>query len=316
MFPLCLILGTALWILPEVGNILLWGGWFVAILIALIWTELNNRLALLRERSQMLGICSFASCLLAPMFLEWQPVGVVPLLLIGSFACFFTAIETKRTEGYVFYTFLLLACCILFVPQLIWLIPLYWWMTSMTLRTLNASNVSASGLGLLCPVAAHSIYLFSTSGWTSVQTFYNDLLSKSVDADVSYWLFLNQTNIQTLTPADWQFLVTAIVLAIMSLVSVVHFQHTLLDDKYHVRQAYQLLFVVLIALWACLLLFTNERHTLLILLLFCNAPFLAHYFTLAKGMVANIMFLLGLVAYTLTLIFNYNTEWILSLIFS
>ncbi len=311
-----MILGTAIWILPEVGNLLLWGGWFVAILMVLIWTELNNRLSLLRERSQMLGICAFTSSLVMPAFLEWHTISMAPLLLLGSFACFFCAIESKKTEGYVFYTFLLLTTTILCVPQLIWLLPLYAWMTGMTLRTFRASNVSASCLGVLFPLIVHGIYVFYDRGGLDIQDFYTTLFQQSVHVDLSYWTEVSQTQIENLTPSDWQFLSTSAGLFFMSVVSVMHFQHTSLNDRYHVRQAYQMLFVVVVTLWVCLILFSQQRQTLLMLLLFVNAPFLAHYFTLARGRWADIVFILGFVGFVLTLIFNYNTEWILSLIFS
>ena len=57
LLPIALVMGSLLWILPEAGNLLLWGGWFVGILTAYGWFEMNARLQLLRERSLM-PICS------------------------------------------------------------------------------------------------------------------------------------------------------------------------------------------------------------------------------------------------------------------
>ena len=74
ILPIALVVGSVLWILPEAGNLLLWGGWFVALLTTYGWMEMNARMILLRERSRMVSTTVFASLTAIPLlhYAQWE----------------------------------------------------------------------------------------------------------------------------------------------------------------------------------------------------------------------------------------------------
>lgn len=314
--PLCLVIGSALWLLPEVGNILLWGGWFVAIVAALCYAELNTKESLLRKRSQMTSTVCFALLAVYPHSHHWNWHSMAPLLLLGSCYCLIQTAQTTRPEGYTFYSYALLSCAAAVLPQTLWLVPVLAWCQATSIGSLTLRSAMAALLGMCAPMAMLGLYLYVVKGATDLLPLVAQHLAPCFKPDLSYWMQLFNTSVEEWTVHDWQFASTAGCLLSISIVSISHYVHTALKDKLRVRTFFNMLMLMEVALWLTLLLFPAQADALLLLLSAISAPFVAHYFTLSQGWAANVVFGLSLSAFACLAIFNYNVQWILSLIFS
>ena len=322
--PVCIIAGSVLWLLPEVGNPLLWGGWFVAIATTLLWAELTNSETLMRVRSQMISTTFFAGMLLLPDLHMGSYASWLPFTLLGSYACLFKLFDVQRAEGYVFYSFFLLSIAILLSPPLLWLIPIYWWSMGFYFQKLTPRSWIASIFGLITPIILWGLWM-GVDGWLSneertllpiVTSQIASIFSASTHFDLHYWQQIFNTPACNISASDWRLLTTTGWFLIFSVVSTSHFHFNALQNKLKVRTYLQTLLLVEVVLWFCLIFMADESTPLMQLLMLTSAPFIAHYFTLSRGWMSNLLFAIGLISYIAILIFNYNSTWILSLIFS
>ncbi len=161
-----------------------------------------------------------------------------------------------------------------------------------------------------------SLYHIGITGRSDFLQFISEHLSECIHPDYTYWKDLLNAQPSNWSVHNWQFVATALCLLGISIVSTAHFLYTALKDKLRVRTFYNMLFLTEVALWVILLLYPQQREALLFLLSVNSAPFIAHYFTLSRGWLANLTFALCILTFISLIIFNYNTQWILSLIFS
>ena len=97
----------------------------------------------------------------------------------------------------------------------------------------------------------------------------------------------------------------------ISVVSLVHFLRTAYNDKIRTRQYYYLLLLQVLPL--ALIHFALPQHfnTTLPLCLVTLAPFVGHYFALARGRGMNVWFILWVLLFLLLGIANYLDLWTL-----
>ena len=316
ILPLVLGAGSLIWILPEAGNLLLWGGWFVALLTTYVWMETNARQLLLRERSRMVSTTYFASISAVPLLHEFRLEVLLPLALLLCYACLFTSYQERRPEGNLFHAFLLLGLSALLLPQVLWLCPLLLFSSSLHLRSLTPSSLFAAFMGLLLPLAGYALWALVQWDFSLLTHFISNTGQALTRLNWDYWQSVYTATPQTLPIADWQFLISAGCTLLLSLIAIINQVQTSYLDKIRVRMFYYLIALIQGGLAVLLILFPEERCTLLHLLIANGAPLIAHFFTLTRGWFATTVFWITLLGLILLTIFNYNTEWIFSLIFS
>ena len=316
ILPIALVVGSVLWILPEAGNLLLWGGWFVALLTTYAWMEMNARMLLLRERSRMVSITFFLSLTAVPLLHETSLKTLLPLSLILCYACLFSSYQERRPEGKLFHAFLLLGLGCLLLPPLLWLLPLLLFSCSLHLRSLTPGSLSGAILGLSLPflgVAVWALIIWDFSLITGgVEAFWHTF----THSDMSYWTTVYTATPLTLPVEEWQFLVSASCTLLLSLIAIVNQVQTSYLDKIRIRMFYYMMGIAQCGLTLLLLFFPEERWLWLHLLIANGAPLIAHYLTLTRGWFSSTLFWLSLLGCFLLIFFNHQTEWILSLIYS
>lgn len=316
ILPIALVVGSLLWILPEAGNLLLWGGWFVALLATYVWMETNSRQLLIRERSRMVSTTFFASLAAVPLLHEFRLASLLPLALLFCYACLFSAYQERRPEGKMFHAFLLLGIAALLLPQVLWLAPLLLFSCSLHLRTLTLGSAWATTIGLLLPLLGYTLWALVKWDFSLLLHFLESTRHALTHINGDYWQSIYTATPATLPAAEWQFLVSAGCTLLLSALAIIQQVRTSYLDKIRVRMFYYMMALVQGGLTVLLLLFPEERWTWLLLLITNGAPLIAHYMTLTRGWFSAAVFwtsLLGLISLTL---FNYNTEWIFSLIYS
>ena len=316
ILPLALGVGSLLWILPEAGNLLLWGGWFVALLTTYVWMETNARQQLIRERSRMVSTTVFVALTSVPLLHEFCLASLLPLALLLCYACLFAAYQERRPEGKMFHAFLLLGITALLLPQVLWLVPLLLFSCSLHLRSLTLGSLGATLMALLLPLVGYSLGALVKWDFSLLLQFIESTRHALTHIDSSYWQSIYTATPATLPVAEWQFLVSAGGTLLLSLIAITHQVRTSYLDKIRVRMYYYLIALVQGGLTVLLLLFPEERWTWLLLLITNGAPHIAHYLTLTRGWFCTTVFWMSLLILILITFFNYHTAWILSLIFS
>ena len=316
ILPLALGVGSLLWILPEAGNLLLWGGWFVAVLTTYGWMEMNARLILLRERSRMVSTTFFASLTAVPLLHSVRWESLLPLALLVMYAFLFASYQKRRPEGYLFHAFFLLGIGSLVLPQLLWLLPLLLFCSLIQLRSLTLGSLSATLMGLLLSIGILLLKSLWFWDFTSFLTTLKTMGDQLIAVDFTYWKDVYCATPATLPPEEWQFLTSAGCVVVPSIIAIIHQVQTSYLDKIRVRMFYYIIGMVHSALFLLLIIFPEERWTWLLLLIANSAPLIAHYLTLTRGWFTTTIFWLSLTGLILLTFFNYQTEWILSLIFS
>lgn len=316
LLPIALVAGSLLWILPEAGNVLLWGGWFVALVSTYVWMELNARLQLLRVRSRMVSVTYFVCLTIVPMLHEISLSSLLPLVLLLSYACLFSSYQERRPEAKVFHAFFLLGIACLLLPQLCWLLPLLFFSCGLHLRSLTLGSLGAVLIGLLLPVIAVGLWCFIQWDFTMLLEGITDYGHALTAVDLSYWESVYFATPLTLPTEEWQFLVSAGFLLLLSVISIVHQVQTSYLDKIRIRMCYYMMALLQGGFTLLLICFPEARWQWLLLLVANGAPHISHYFTLTRGWVSTVVFLLSLIGMLLLFFFNHHTEWIFSLIYS
>jgi hypothetical protein len=171
-------------------------------------------------------------------------------------------------------------------------------------------------MALLLPLVGYSLWALVKWDFSLLLQFIESTRHALTHIDSSYWQHVYTATPATLPVAEWQFLVSAGGTLLLSLIAITHQVRTSYLDKIRVRMYYYLIALVQGGLTVLLLLFPEERWTWLLLLITNGAPHIAHYLTLTRGWFTTIVFWLSLTGLILLTFFNYQTEWILSLIFS
>ena len=316
ILPIVLSVGSLLWILPEAGNLLLWGGWFVAVLTTYGWMEMNARMMLLRERSRMVSTTYFATLVAVPLLHEVGIVSLLPLALLACYGFLFVSYQERRPEGYLFHAFLLLGISSLVLPQVLWLFPLLLFCCLVQLRSLTLSSFSAALMGLFLSLAVLALKALWLWDFSTLSTTLSAMGDRLVGIDFSYWRMVYTATPTSLPTEAWQFLISTGSVLLISAIAVIQQVQTSYLDKIKVRMFYYVIGMVQCALFMLLILFPEERWAWLHLLIANSAPLTAHYMTLTRGWMSASVFWISLISLILITLFNYNTEWILSLIYS
>ena len=117
-------LSVLLWLLPGFGGWQQWAGLAAVGLTTYLLAELNNRYALLRIRSRMVGSSFLALALACPGLRLLSPEHGAMVALVVAYFQFFAAYQQHRPEGHLFYAFLCWSLASFCWPPLLLAVPL------------------------------------------------------------------------------------------------------------------------------------------------------------------------------------------------
>lgn len=274
--PLVVALSAAAWLAADLRNPLLWGGWAVMAAMAYIVVEWNNRFQLLRVRSRM-NSATFIVLMTAFPFLHPLSWSILPAacLLLAYFLLFHTY-GSHAPQGYVFHSFLPLGIGSILFPPLLLYVPFLLFSAQLNLRALNGKAFAAAFFGLCLPYwLALPYWLWDTDAGRDFLSRWQRLLTPALPDYASVPL------------GQW---VSLTVLILLGLIALSHFWRTAFNDKIRTRQYFHLLQLQLVPTTALLAWYPREFPSLLPILIVGLTPFIAHYFTLAKGRGMNAWF--------------------------
>ena len=257
-------------------------GLVLCLLTTYIVMETNAQQHIIRIRTRMM---SCVWLILAASLSFLHPMGepiVAAAFLCVSYHLLFRCYQKHRPQALAFHAFLMLSlgsfCAPVMLPMAI---PFFLYL-AIFLRTLPKKAFWAGILGLTVPYWCYAVWCFI------------DPLKTSPSLERLPFLFpieWNPTGFLSMTFIEQ---VSAGVVALLSIVSIIHYLNTNYDDKIRVRMILYIYVSQTLLLMAFLLLQPAHYQTTMALLVASASPLIAHYFALSKSILNTIFFLLSL----------------------
>lgn len=281
--PICIVMATALWWLPQrafsVPHIL---GLALCLLTTYVVMETNAQQHIIRIRTRMMScVWLVLTACLAFMHPLEKPIIAAACLCI-SYMLLFRCYQRRRPQAIVFHAFLMLSIGSFWAPVMLPMAILFFLYIAIFLRSLTNKAFWAGILGLIAPYWCYAVWCFVTGDMQSLVTYLSDMAQ------------FEQPSLEALTTLPFVWQVSASLIALLSIVGIVHYLRTNYDDKIRVRMILYIYMTQTLLLMAFLLLQPAHYETTMALLVASASPLIAHYFALTGSILSNIFFILSL----------------------
>ena len=298
LFPTILIYGALLMALRWNSQPQMWMQGLSIASTTILMLALNNRYALLRAYSRMVSI----AYLVLSMLLLQEPFGLDETLIPVCFAAFFfvlfNAYQDRQQAGTIFYAFCMMGIASIFRPQILYFMPILWFILIVFILAFSFRTFIASLLGLLLPY-------WLLSGYYCYQGTPFLILSHLTA------IIQPQDFFHTVAFNEHQW-VTFAALVLLNIIGIIHFLRNSHLDKIKIRMFYGAFMVFQLACVAFIFALPEYVSLGLRLMTIPTAILIAHFLSLTHTWLTNIAFLaITILLFLLTL---YNL-WIPSSLF-
>lgn len=256
--------------------------------------ECNNRNALLRVRSRMMGGTYLLFVMACPALhsASWQCLPAAALLL--AYFALFSTYGNPHAEGRVFHIFLPVGIASLLYAPLVLLVPVLLFSLAVHIRIMSHRTFGAALLGFLAPFWL----VFGYTLWTGNTE--------------SFFLYIK---------GIWQWQPTGLggvpawavgsccIIGLLSFVSSLHYLRTAFNDKIRTRMFFYAILMVHAVLLLLLILRPADYTILLPMLAMNSAPLVGHHLTLARRRGSELWFYTCLLFLVVLLVANYFELW-------
>ena len=259
-------------------------------ILVYVLMEWNSQCQMLRVRSRMISatVLAFVAAFPALQVSTWCWLPALFLLL--SYFVAFKSYGQLNPQGWVFYSFLFVSAGSLMFPPMPLAVPFMFFAFGHQLRILSVKSVTASVLGLLFPYWTYGLFCL-VGGWNEV--FWRDSWVRA--------LALCLPDYSNVLPWQW---ILFVMLLVLGTIGIVHFVRTSYNDKIRTRQFFYTLLSLHFPLLFNVVWFPDCAGLTLPLLLVNSAPFIAHFFVLARDRSMNFWFLFVLFVLVAVACFN------------
>ena len=282
--PLCVILAAAMWWLPQqMFSVRCLLGLILCLLTTFVVMETNAQQHIIRIRTRMM---SCVWLVLAASLSFMHPLGepiVAAAFLCVSYLLLFRSYQRHRPQAIVFHAFLMLGIGSFCAPVMLAMAIPYFLYLAIFLRSLTRRAFWAGILGIIVPYWCYAVWCFVTG---NLQSFLDRLTEMAQ--------YENPT-LEAITSMPFVWQVSAAVIILLSIVSIIHYLRTNYDDKIRVRMILYIYLSQTILLIAFLLLQPAHYQTTMALLVASASPLIAHYFSLTGSWFSTFFFFLSLV---------------------
>lgn len=266
--------------------------WQFAVLAvsSFLMMELNNANALIRIYSRMVSCSFIVLVVMAKFMLVSLPCGVEQLCFIAFFLCLFKAYQDKRAIGLVFYAFVMLGIASLQFVQILYFLPVAFVLLFTNILVGGLRQLCAALLGVLAPywvVAGYSLYKGNLQ----------DLLT----CLQGLWTFAPIADFGAL---DIHQEVTFVLVAVVSMIGMVHFHRNSYKDKIRTRMLFETFTTFNLLTMVFMVLQPQHFNSLLSMLVVSTAPQTGHFISLTNTKATNITFVVLLVIVLCVTAFN------------
>lgn len=280
--PICVVIATALWWLPQRAfSVNCFLGLALCLLTTYVVMETNAQQHIIRIRTRMMScVWLVLTASLSFMHPLGEPI-IAAAFLCVSYLLLFRCYQRHRPQTIVFHAFLMLSlgsfCAPIMLPMAI---PFFLYI-AIFLRSLTKKAFWAGVLGLIVPYWCYAVWCFVMG---DIQSFVTRL------TNMAQFELPSLEALKTL-PFVWQ--VSASLIILLSIVSIVHYLRTNYDDKIRVRMILYIYMTQTLMMMAFLLLQPAHYQTTMALLVASASPLIAHYFALTGSILSNIFFVLS-----------------------
>ena len=282
--PLCVILAAAMWWLPQqMFSVRCLLGLILCLLTTFVVMETNAQQHIIRIRTRMM---SCVWLVLAASLSFMHPLGepiVAAAFLCVSYLLLFRSYQRHRPQAIVFHAFLMLGIGSFCAPVMLAMAIPYFLYLAIFLRSLTKRAFWAGILGIIVPYWCYAVWCFVTGNLQSSL----DRLTEMAQYEIP--------TLEAITSMPFVWQVSAAVIILLSIVSIIHYLRTNYDDKIRVRMILYIYLSQTILLIAFLLLQPAHYQTTMALLVASASPLIAHYFSLTGSWFSTFFFFLSLV---------------------
>lgn len=282
--PLCVILAAAMWWLPQqMFSVRCLLGLILCLLTTFVVMETNAQQHIIRIRTRMM---SCVWLVLAASLSFMHPLGepiVAAAFLCVSYLLLFRSYQRHRPQAIVFHAFLMLGIGSFCAPVMLAMAIPYFLYLAIFLRSLTRRAFWAGILGIVVPYWCYAVWCFATGNLQSFLTRLTEMAQYEIP------------NLEAITSMPFVWQVSAAVIILLSIVSIIHYLRTNYDDKIRVRMILYIYLSQTILLIAFLLLQPAHYQTTMALLVASASPLIAHYFSLTGSWFSTFFFFLSLV---------------------
>ena len=282
--PLCVILAAAMWWLPQqMFSVRCLLGLILCLLTTFVVMETNAQQHIIRIRTRMM---SCVWLVLAASLSFMHPLGepiVAAAFLCVSYLLLFRSYQRHRPQAIVFHAFLMLGIGSFCAPVMLAMAIPYFLYLAIFLRSLTRRAFWAGILGIVVPYWCYAVWCFATGNLQSFLARLTEMAQYEIP------------NLEAITSMPFVWQVSAAVIILLSIVSIIHYLRTNYDDKIRVRMILYIYLSQTILLIAFLLLQPAHYQTTMALLVASASPLIAHYFSLTGSWFSTFFFFLSLV---------------------
>ena len=282
--PLCVILAAAMWWLPQqMFSVRCLLGLILCLLTTFVVMETNAQQHIIRIRTRMM---SCVWLVLAASLSFMHPLGepiVAAAFLCVSYLLLFRSYQRHRPQAIVFHAFLMLGIGSFCAPVMLTMAIPYFLYLAIFLRSLTRRAFWAGILGIVVPYWCYAVWCFATGNLQSFLARLTEMAQYEIP------------NLEAITSMPFVWQVSAAVIILLSIVSIIHYLRTNYDDKIRVRMMLYIYLSQTILLIAFLLLQPAHYQTTMALLVASASPLIAHYFSLTGSWFSTFFFFLSLV---------------------
>lgn len=288
--PVTLVYAIVIWLLAGVLEEWWWLQFGCFILSALLMMQLNNIHALIRIYSRLVS-CSFLllACCASYLFPNIQSA-IVQVCIISAWLLLFYSYQDKEATGWVFYAFVCIGLASIVYQQILFFLPMVWFLMAYNLQSLSWRTFLASLLGVTLPY-------WLAFCWFLLQNDMGTLLGHfEALAD-----FCQPTDFSSFSDSET---ITLVILCLLVITGIIHCFRQKSGDKIRTRQFFG--FFSWMSLFSILFIVLQpEQSKALMPILIVNAsPLAGHFFALTHTKITNIAFCVTTAIILLITIFN------------
>lgn len=238
---------------------------------------LNNTFAIIRLRGSIQTSVFFILMAVCVPLNHMSP-GIATLFsFLAATAVLFLSFQRTESAGYLFYSFLVIGLCSLYVPKFTWLVPLFW-IGSYLFQSLNLKSFLASLLGWMLPFWFLSAY----AGYKGDIS----LLLQPLDEIITFH-HIDYSHLSGCWPMLAYLLFVYMVIA-------VHCLYTAMEEKIQTRSYLHFFIVAVLFVAAIIFLQPQMVEEMLPLLIMCVSVLAGRFISIASSRASNVFFIVAL----------------------
>lgn len=276
--PFMIVYACVCWILCGLIQRGMWLQFGCFALSAHVMLLLNNSNALIRIYSRMVSSTFLALSCMACFLFPSVTGAISQFFFIATYLILFFTYQDQHSPGLTYYAFLCFGLCTLTSVHFLFLFPLLWLLMLTNLQSLSWRNFFASLFGFATP-------FWLTVCWGFFQkdlSFFSDYFQPLGDFSTPFDLSILDSSQK----------ITLAFMAVMAIISTLHFWHNSNLDKYRIRQLYSLFIRVDLVVFFLIFLQPQHYDHLIRLAIINTSPLIAHFFALSNSKWTNITFII------------------------